>query len=158
LNNLPAVKIGNHELRNMTIFTNDGPLSVFGVDILSHFRVGIDFRRNLLTLEPTSQTVTDGKVPGVTGLIVGRRDDKLIIDRALESKSSNLRMHVGKEILSIDGLVTKGMTIAQAQSLLDGYANTEAVVKLTDKLREVEVKFQRISIFQTARRLSPPPP
>lgn len=151
LNKLPQLNVGKYAFPDFVVYTENSEVPVIGLDVLSRFRVGMDFRRNVLTLEPTRAMLKPSNIPTLTGLVLGRKDGKLIIAGIANGVPESLKSYVGKEVLSIDSVPTEKIAVGLAQAMLDGNSESEVVVKLLDGITEKEVLLKRISQFKLGK-------
>ncbi|MCS7075604.1 MAG: S41 family peptidase [Bacteroidia bacterium] len=121
-------------------------------------RIGIDAM--LKSLDPYTnyipqneiedyQFLTTGQYGGI-GAIIGQRDKKIIITEPYENSPSHKNdIHVGDEIIEVNGKSTEGLKTDEVRNMLRGQAGTEVTIKLkrhgqiitkTFKREEIKVK------------------
>ncbi len=101
------------------------------MDILSRFRVTLDFPNMQLILEPRSTGGDRDGVAGETGLRLGRRGNACLVTRVFAaSPATGMGVKVGDEVMAVDGVSLTGLLVYLAQATLDGHAATDARIVL----------------------------
>ena len=138
---LPQITLGAYPLKNVVLATGlplsrkitqkDNVQGLLGMDILSRFRVTLDFPNKQLVLEPREAGRNSGAIFGETGLRLGRRGEACLVSRVFAaSPAAEAGVRVGDEVVSADGFPLTGVLEHLAQSTLDGQAATDVRVVL----------------------------
>ncbi len=124
--------------------TEAGPMMKSGIDAM------------LKTLDPYTKYIpeeaiedyrimTTGEYGGI-GAMIGTRKERVLVLLAYKGfPADKAGLHIGDEILVIDGVSTKGKSSAQISKLLRGQANTELqlVVKRKNEKQSLNFSFKR---------------
>ncbi|GAB4459788.1 MAG: hypothetical protein OHK0029_22860 [Armatimonadaceae bacterium] len=129
--------------------------NLLGLNVLSRFRVTIDFRNGFVTLEPTRAITNPPRPYGTSGVVLQARTGALYVaqiardvvrySRLGSAEAEQGELQVGDRVLSIGERSTEGMRLAMAQVLLGGYADTVIPV-------EVERDGKRLRVLLYPRR------
>jgi predicted aspartyl protease len=104
-----------------------------GTDLLRRFRVVIDFRNRLLTLERVKDPPDPQPVEGTTGIRLQVSQGSYVIG-GVQKRSPALEAALteGLRIIDVDGNSMAGLGSVAAKALLNGYAGTTCTLTLED--------------------------
>jgi len=145
----PRVGLGDLTEPQVVMYSAPDPDGAcIGLDLLSRFRVTLDFPGRKLTLERAADYGKRLRLDGSAGIDLGLRPKGFFVDHVDNDLPEMVRSHVGDRVLEIDGRSLSGLDLASAQSLLSGYAGTDAkLLLLTAGQQRVEVRVLRESEF-----------
>jgi predicted aspartyl protease len=135
---IPELLIGNSlSLSNLRVLDvemsqgEDQKAGIIGLDILSRFRVILDFRNGILSLQPLVGFDRRNVISGDSGIVLGGRKAPFIIKKIEPGVTTALK--VGDRVDKIDGLRLDGIPLNVARILIDGYAGQVGTIEITRK-------------------------
>jgi membrane-associated protease RseP (regulator of RpoE activity) len=147
---LPKLKIGEYTEPKVTVSTTMSPsLAAIGLDLLSRFRVTLDFRNGFLTLERRTDYPHCIRVDGWTGIELTHRQGHFYAqDIVAGSPAQRAGVATGDRIVSVDGHALDALPELAGIRILYGYADTHAELLLERKDgKQLTLGFQRESAF-----------
>jgi hypothetical protein len=156
---LPSFGVAGQEFGPFAASVVSGDSSVLGMDFLSQFNITISGPDNTIYLEPRAGEAGRYRMEGVSGIYL--REEKSGENVSLRVAAigypatllpkSELPA-IGDEIVSVDGVALEGLTRSGAGALLDGYADTTAIVTFRSSSPTLgpvmrQVKIRRVSPF-----------
>ena len=153
---IPYLRVADYVVPNLLV-TRSNPESeviaanTLGIDILRHFRVTFDFPNKELILDKFVQDSSTG-IPGTTGIRLEKRGTDFFVYRILNhSPSEKTSVHVGDQIIQIDGQTLSGYSEQVAQKTLDGDAGAVAELLVRSaSANQTYIAVQRISRFDSS--------
>ena len=102
-----------------------------GLNLLSRFRVTMDFPNRRMLLEHPTENTSTASLPGYTGIHLAAQDSRLIV-AGIDSGSpaQQAGVQTGDVVTQIDGKSPNGLPFLTARRLLEGFAGTVATIQL----------------------------
>jgi membrane-associated protease RseP (regulator of RpoE activity) len=120
--------------------------SILGLDLLSRFRVTIDFRNGMLTLERRADYLQAVRPKGKTDIALKRGiDNYSVAEIARDSPAWGAGLRTGDRLIRVDGHALSALPFSIAQRLLDGFAGSRAAVIRERAGRQARVSYTRRS-------------
>jgi len=126
--------------------SNTSPDIAIGRDILSRFRVTLDFPHQLMILQPRSRPNQAVAVErGFVGFIVSNKNGYSVVNYVQQgSVAWKAGIQAGMKLLAVDGYLVNSASALSPGDIVDGKAGTTATFRLVDQRgREYDVKIKR---------------
>jgi membrane-associated protease RseP (regulator of RpoE activity) len=148
---LPNLKVGEYIEPKVTVDTTMTPSqAVMGLDLLSRFRVTLDFRNGFMTLERRADYARCLRMDGWTGIKLTQRQGHYYADDVRNgSPAQKAGITTGDRIVRVDGRALDDLPDLVADRIQSGYAYTRAELLLERKDgKHLTVHCQRESAFE----------
>lgn len=125
--------------------------ALLGLPLLARFQFTLDFVHNRLLLERASSYARGIRLPGATSIVLTQHNQAVWADDVIkDTHAEQTGIHPNDEIVEIDHLAVKDLTLSVAQNVLDGMADTLATVIIRRDGKLHTFTFQRQSLFAYA--------
>ena len=123
--------------------------SSLGIDLLSRFRVTLDFPNRRMLLQRPPDDAQQPHLDGYTGIRLLPQGSDFVVESVYAgSPAQQAGVHAGDVVTDIDGHRVAGLPVTTAHALLNGFANTKAqIVVKREGGHSLTVSFDRLSIF-----------
>ncbi|NGX52304.1 MAG: hypothetical protein KR126chlam5_00601 [Candidatus Anoxychlamydiales bacterium] len=144
LSRLNTLKIGENEIKNFPMNVEDSDHSekiTIGYDLLSHFKVSIDYSRNEIALDPTAEPFKNNVF--TTGLGILDQDERKIVINLLEKSPADINgIQVNDEILEINGIPVSKLN----QSDIKAIESDDSIKAISYKIKESNGNIKEIAL------------
>jgi hypothetical protein len=148
---LRSMRLGEWQEPDVPVLEDFGPDAepLLGLDLLTRFRVTLDFRNKLMTLERAPDYAERLRPLARTVTALQPRQGRYFVDTVVPaSPAQRAGVRPGDRIVKVDRQSLDAFPASAAQNLLDGLAGTKAELLLERADgRRVTVSYLRYSIF-----------
>jgi PDZ domain/gag-polyprotein putative aspartyl protease len=148
---LPAVQLGTTTLTQVAVDSQPQPMPfcALGMDLLSRFRVTLDFPNRRMLLQRRPDDAQQPHLDGYTGIRLQQQGSDYFVESVdAGSPAQQAGVQAGDVVTDIDGHGVAGLPVTTAHALLNGFANTKAqIVVKREGGHSLTVSLDRLSIF-----------
>ncbi len=148
---LPAVTLGTTTLTKVAVYSQPQLMPFFslGIDLLSRFRVTLDFPNRRMLLQRRPDDAQRPHLDGYAGINLLQQGSDYVVEGVdAGSPAWQAGIRSGDVVTDIDGHGVAGLPAITAQALLNGFANTKAqMVVKREGGNSTKVSFDRLSVF-----------
>ena len=155
---LPQLHIGNLVVPDVIVVyptdaknTDENKL---GMNVLSRYRLTIDFAHQKLMLEPAVHAAARSRLPGLPVVNIVRRKRHIFV-RQVQFGSAPYRvgLQAGDQIIAVDHTLMRQLPETAAQAVIDGYGNTQAELVVRRRKHKYYFHYLRYSFSVAAQHM-----